>query len=57
MEYSANNFAAEILMPENKILEFFWEGHKIDEMAQNFEVSLDALRVRLRLLGLDREPW
>jgi len=64
-EYEANNFAAQLLMPDDLIVE---EGKKIalklkekgnidinefiSKMAQKFEVSKQAMRYRLKNLGI-----
>ena len=64
-EYEANNFAAQLFMPDDLIVE---EGKKIalqlkekgnvdinefiSKMAQKFEVSKQAMRYRLKNLGV-----
>lgn len=51
-EIEANYFAAELLMPENKISKLINEGvESISELASTFEVSEDAMRYRLINLG------
>ncbi len=60
-EAEANNFAAEILMPEDKVREVFAETMQnknndeestIDEMYKMFQVSKMAMKLRLYLLEL-----
>lgn len=60
-ETEANNFAAEILMPEDKVREIFAETMQnqnndeektIDEMYKMFQVSKMAMKLRLYLLEL-----
>lgn len=64
-ESEANNFAAELLMPAELLYEFIWnnfdddhvgvwEGYKINQLAQAFEVSTPAMEYRLNNLGLLR---
>lgn len=51
-EREANNFAAELLMPEDKVREF-WELTKdIEECARAFQVSSSAMAIRLERLHL-----
>lgn len=63
-EAEANAYAAEILMPEDKVREVFAETMKnqdndakktIEEMAKMFQVSPRAMRLRLYLLDLINE--
>jgi Zn-dependent peptidase ImmA (M78 family) len=51
-EIFANNFAAELLMPDEDVREFHKEG--LDEVAMSvrFDVSLDAIHNRLKSLKL-----
>lgn len=46
-EYEANLFASEILLPENKILEFASDGYDIEQIARALcsDVNLVALKV------------
>lgn len=64
-ESEANNFAAELLMPAELLYEFIWnnfdddhvgmwESYKINQLAQVFEVSTQAMEYRLDNLGLIR---
>jgi len=52
-EYEANNYAAKLLMPEDKV-NFLIEQENITDiikMAQIFKVSLKAMIIRLKNLG------
>lgn len=52
MEYMADQFAAQLLMPENEITTLLSNGvNTVKEMAQKFDVSLDAMKYRLEQLG------
>lgn len=52
MEYMADQFAARLLIPENDINKLVGEGVKtVKEMADKFEVSLEAMKYRLEELG------
>ena len=57
-EIEANNFAAELLMPEPAIREILEEPidafneYEVEELASEFEVSPQALTIRLTRLGL-----
>jgi len=60
-EKEANFFAAETLMPEDKVREIFSETMRnqrdnetlaIEEMAKMFQVSRASMNIRLQLLGL-----
>lgn len=52
MEYMADQFAAQLLMPEDDIKKLVGEGVKtVKEMASRFEVSLEAMKYRLEELG------
>lgn len=46
-EFFADEFAGAILMPEAKVKEFQSDGKKVEEMAQLFDVSVSAMRMRL----------
>lgn len=53
MEWQANQFAAEILMPEDYVIKFWNEGCKTEgSLAMKFDVSVLAIRFRLRQLNL-----
>lgn len=55
-EVEANNLAAQILMPREKVTEeMVWKNYDLGEMATALGVSRAALEVRLRVLGLDLE--
>jgi Zn-dependent peptidase ImmA (M78 family) len=51
-EREANNFAAELIMPEDKVREFWSLTHDITECANAFQVSKSAMAVRLERLQL-----
>lgn len=51
-EVFANQFAAELLMPTDDVREFHVKGSPAFIMASNFGVSDDAMRYRLKNLGL-----
>jgi Zn-dependent peptidase ImmA (M78 family) len=51
-ELEANNFAAELIMPEDKVREFWGLTHDISACANAFLVSKSAMAVRLEKLGL-----
>lgn len=51
MEREANNFAAEILMPEKEFLEECEQAISIEEVAQYFGVSVQAATIRANNLG------
>jgi Predicted Zn peptidase len=51
-EWQANAFASAILMPENQFQAFLNQGIcDVDKLAQEFEVSTLALRIRAQELG------
>jgi Zn-dependent peptidase ImmA (M78 family) len=51
-EYMANEFAAKLLMPEDKVRESVNRGIKnIGELAEKFEVSASAMKYRIISLG------
>lgn len=52
METEANKFAAELLMPDTKFNEFVSAGSvRVEEIAEFFQVSSMAVRVRAKQLG------
>jgi Zn-dependent peptidase ImmA (M78 family) len=51
-EREANNFAAELIMPADKVKEFWELTHDIQECADAFQVSTAAMAVRLERLSL-----
>jgi Zn-dependent peptidase ImmA (M78 family) len=53
-EREANNFAAELLMPEERLVHEAAE-HSLARLAKRYEVSQEAMSFRLLNLGL-RQP-
>ena len=51
-EYQANMFAAALLMPEDAVRETWAENGSLEEMARQFNVSEQAMGIRLDQLGL-----
>jgi Zn-dependent peptidase ImmA (M78 family) len=51
-EREANSFAAELIMPEDKVREFWNLTHDITSCANAFQVSQSAMAVRLETIGL-----
>lgn len=51
-EIAANQYAAELLMPEDYVREAVKHHHYISELAKLFNVSTAAMRYRLKNLGL-----
>ena len=52
-EWQANDFASEILMPENDFLEKIGNGiTRVEDLAIEFQVSTIALRIRAKKLGM-----
>jgi hypothetical protein len=52
-EREANEFAGELLMPELLVTEHAWAtGFNLPALAERFDVSVPAIRLRLRRLGL-----
>ena len=50
-EFEANNLAADLIMPKNLVLKHYSDGRQTYiEMANLFDVSEPAMRVRLRYL-------
>jgi predicted transcriptional regulator len=55
-EVEANKLAAKILMPERAVRdEMVWSHYDITELARQFQVSVAAMEVRLKVLGIDLE--
>jgi Zn-dependent peptidase ImmA (M78 family) len=53
VEWQANDFASTILIPENKFRELVRSGNReIEELAEIFQVSTLALRIRAKNLGM-----
>lgn len=58
LEYEANDFAGNLLMPREKFLEVVYENVDdrgicdLEEVANNFNVSVSAVRTRGRFLGV-----
>lgn len=51
-EVEANQFAAALLMPQQMIVEYYRANPSLDEMARIFNVSIDAMGIRLNTLHL-----
>lgn len=52
IEYMANEFAAKLLMPKEKVEELISQGIKnIGDLAEKFEVSASAMKYRILSLG------
>jgi len=51
-EFYADEFAGNLLMPEAEVLRMHRDGAHPIAMAEHFDVSLPAMRVRLKTLGL-----
>lgn len=51
-EREANNFAAELIMPQDKVTELWNLTHDITKCASAFQVSQAAMAIRLEKLGL-----
>ncbi|OZD79255.1 ImmA/IrrE family metallo-endopeptidase [Rhodococcus sp. 05-339-2] len=52
-EFYANEFAANLLMPEAEVRRMESRGSTLIRMAGHFAVSVPAMEVRLRRLGID----
>lgn len=52
-EFYADEFAGNLLMPDQEVRRIAADGMRLARMAQHFGVSLPAMRTRLRRLGLD----
>lgn len=50
-ERDANAFAAEMIMPEEAVHLYVNKGYKVSDMARLFDVSEQAMRIRLERLG------
>jgi Zn-dependent peptidase ImmA (M78 family) len=53
VERQANHIAASILMPEEKVMALYKEGHDISDMANSFGVSESAMSFRLKGLNIE----
>jgi Zn-dependent peptidase ImmA (M78 family) len=51
-EVYANEFAGSLLMPEIEFRKAIFAGDRDLDLAERFQVSLDAVRYRRRLLGI-----
>lgn len=51
-EREANNFAAVLLMPEDKVRQFWELTNDVKKCAEAFQVSIVAMAIRLEKLGL-----
>ena len=50
-------FAASVLMPKARVKTAFFSGtQRVADLAEEFDVSLHAMSIRLRLLGLIEAP-
>lgn len=59
-EREANNFAAELIMPEDKVREAFIitdAGMSVEFYANMFGVSVSAMAIRMERLGLRTKEW
>jgi Zn-dependent peptidase ImmA (M78 family) len=54
-ESQANQFAARLLMPKSKVVELAVSGTDIRTLANTFQVSPAAMRIRLDTLGIGHE--
>lgn len=52
-EYEANEFAAELLMPENDFRKAWSENRGLANLSEFFGTSMDAVATRLIKLGID----
>lgn len=50
MEYEANNFAGAILMPKEELISFMQKSNDIDNVADHFNVSALAAKVRVEMV-------
>lgn len=57
-ERAADHFAGCLLMPDRQVTRLWTDGlHSPDALADHFDVSTAAMRVRLEQLGLARPSW
>lgn len=55
-DWQATRFAADILMPKERVCRCFSEGmQSAEELAQHFDISVLAMRIRMEQLGLMKE--
>ena len=54
-EYDANEFAAELLMPEDEFRKIWEKNHDLIELAVAFNVTIAATKVRMAKLGIKYE--
>ncbi len=52
-EIEANQIAAEILMPEIRFRDLISREYSIDEIAELFDVSAQAVKIRAKILGIE----
>lgn len=52
IEFDANEFGANLLMPELIFRQYWEENYSVKNMADNFSVSESAIITRARFLGL-----
>ena len=58
IEYAANEFAARLLIPENRLTEKLTQGMiDLRELAEEFEVSIAAMEYRVKSLGYSIERY
>lgn len=58
IEYAANEFAARLLIPENRLTEKLNQGMiDLRELAEEFEVSIAAMEYRVKSLGYSIERY
>ncbi|MEP8628274.1 ImmA/IrrE family metallo-endopeptidase [Enterobacter mori] len=53
MEYEANNFAGAILMPKDELVSFLQKSNDIDCIADHFNVSALAAKIRVEMVKRD----
>jgi hypothetical protein len=53
-ERQANRMAADVLMPAELVKQYYRRTRALAPLADAFDVSVDAMRIRVQELGLDR---
>lgn len=57
IEYVANDFASQLLMPEDSVRQCIGSGiTSLNQVAELFQVSVDAMRNRIKSLGYNTKP-
>ncbi len=56
MEIQANQFAAALLMPKDLVDEYYKKNNDLDFLSKCFNVSKEAMAIRLNKLNLYHEP-